>query len=59
MQQIEMEIVTCNPNLCENFISVLGIPYAYYAEDWIGVMPSDRHYRMYANLNCGVTMGNV
>ena len=54
-----MEIVTCNPNLCENFISVLGIPYAYYAEDCIGVMPSDRHYRMYANLNCGVTMGNV
>ena len=38
---------------------VVVTPYAYYAEDWIGVMPSDRHYRMYANQNYGVTVGYV
>ncbi len=38
---------------------VVVTPYAYYAEDWIGMMPSDRHYRLYANQNYGVTVGYV
>lgn len=38
---------------------VVVTPYAYYAEDWIGVMPSDRHYHLYANRNYGVTVGYV
>ena len=38
---------------------VVVTPYAYYAEDWVGVPPSDRHYRLYANQNYGVTVGYV
>ena len=32
-------------------------PYGVYAEDWIDVMPSDRHYRIYTGWYCGVTAG--
>lgn len=32
-------------------------PYGVYAEDWIDVMPSDRHYRTYTGWYCGVTAG--
>lgn len=37
--------------------SVAVTPYADYAEDWIGVAPADRHYRLYASQNYGFAVG--